>query len=464
MFKQVRFAEISKILALAIPLIISHIAIIGMEVIDTIMAGQASAEDLAGLAIGGNIWLIIEVAMGGLISAITPRIARFHGAKQFADITRDTQQALLMGAFIGLIAMFVMLAIVPFLPLLGTSAQVTEISQGYAQIIAYSLPVSAICWVLFCLLEGHGLMRFVVVSSLVAVSLNLLLDYIFVFGKFGFPALGGVGCAWTTTTIYWFWGLACVIYTARHKQLKAYQIYAKFPRFDWQRWRAILALGIPISLALLAEEGFFSVTALMIAPLGTEPLGAHQITIQVVSLVLMVGLGVGQATAIRVAQSIGKNQHSEQDTTNKSIISSMTSHISAGFSLILFVALVVGIGVFSFRDNLPYLFTQDQAIALISSTIMIFAIPYLLSDALQVWAAQTLRGFEDTKVPMLFQITSYWLIGFPLGYSLGASTFWGENYGVFGFWLGFLAGVMIGSCLLSTRLYFKAKRFNSVTV
>jgi MATE family, multidrug efflux pump len=296
-------------------------------------------------------------------------------------------------------------------------------------------------------MEGHGLMRFVVLSSIAALGLNLLFDYLFVFGKLGFPALGGVGCAWTTTSIYWLWGLACVVYTIKHPLLKNYDIFASWPSVDWSRWRAILSLGLPIALALLAEEGFFNVTALLVAPLGTNPLGAHQITIQVVALILMFGLGIGQATAIRVAHSIGKSQ------TN-----TMVEHIKASFVLIGSISLSVGCLVYLFRDSLPYLFTQDNKIAIISSTIMLLAPIYLVCDAVQIWAAQTLRGFEDTKVPMFIQITSYWLLGFPLGYSLAMTNFWGESYGVYGFWIGFFGGVMFGSCLLCYRLYKKSHK------
>lgn len=449
MFSMQWVDEVRRILHLAIPLIISNIAIIGMEIIDTIMAGQASADDLAGLAIGGNVWLILEVAMGGLISAITPRISRFYGANQSLEIKCDTQQGLLLGALVGTVAMFVMLALVPYLPQLGADPEVTVVAQGYTNVIAYSLPVSGICWVLFCLLEGHSLMRFVVWSSIVAMLLNILFDYIFVFGKFGFPALGGVGCAWTTTSIYWLWGVACVVYTAQHALIKKYKIYASWPRFDWPRWRAILALGIPISLALLAEEGFFNIATLLIAPLGTEALGAHHITIQVVSLVLMFGLGIGQATAIRVARRIGKSQTQE-----------MLEKLMSSFYLVTATSLSVGVGIFVFRENVPHLFTQDISIAAISSTIMLMAPVYLICDVLQIWAAQTLRGFEDTKMPMFIQITSFWLIGFPLAYTLGLTSWWGESYGVYGFWIGFFSGVLIASCLLCSRLYLKAYRFN----
>jgi len=451
MSRQPWMIEIRKILHLAIPLIIANVAMISMEVIDTIMAGQASADDLAGLAIGGNIWVFIEVAMGGLITAITPRIARFYGANQLSEITTETQQALLLGGLIGALATIFTLMIIPFIPLLGASAEVTLIAQGYTEVIAYSLIPSSVIWVLYCLLEGHGLLRFVVLSSLGVVILNIIFDYIFVFGKLGFPAMGGVGCAWTTTTIYMIWAVACIVYVVRHEATSCYQIFANWPKVNWQRWKAILALGLPISMALIAEEGFFNITTLLIAPLGTEPLGAHQITIQIVALVLMIALGIGQATAIFVARSIGRTEFHR-----------MVYHARAGFSLVASIGLVVGMFIFILRSELPMLFTQDLNIAVISTTLMLLAPLFLLSDGIQVWAAQTLRGFEDTKVPMIIQIISYWIIGFPLGYSLGATTFWGENYGIYGFWIGFLSGVFIGSCLLGTRLYLKVHRYKIV--
>jgi len=438
------FAEIHQILRLAVPLIIAHVAYIGMGIIDTMMAGQASGEDLAGLAVGGNIWLIVEVAMGGLLSAMTPRIARFYGAKRFDDITHETRQGLLLGLLVGILTLLAMLAVVPFIPLLGTDTKVTLVAQEYTQIIAYSLPASAVCWVMFCLIEAHGLMRFVVITSLIALALNLVLDYLLVFGKLGLPALGGVGCAWTTTLLYWFWAAACIAYAAKHPRLRSYRIFATLPRFDGKRWRAITALGLPISLSLLAEEGFFSVSALLIAPLGTDALGAHQITIQLVAVVLMLGLGCGQATAIRVAHSIGRAQRQ-----------AVQQHIVAGLGLVITAGLGFGLLVFASRTILPGLFTQDAAIAAISSTIMLLAPLYLVFDVLQVWTAQSLRGFEDTKVPMLMQITAYWIIGFPLGYSLGNTEIWGQSYGIYGFWAGFLGGIMVGGSLLVSRLYYR---------
>ncbi len=253
-----RRAEIVQILKLAVPLIIAHVAMIGMEIIDTVMAGRFSVEDLAGLAVGGNIWLIIEVCMGGFLSALTPRLARFYGAGQHREIIHETQQGLLLGGLTGLLAMAVMLATLPWIPLLGTEPAVTLVARGYIEVIAYSIPASAICWVLFCLIESHGLMRFVVGSSLV-----------------------------------------------------------------------------------------------------------------------MLGLGAGQATAIRVAHSLGRAQAHAQDRA-------VYRHIEGGLNLVVVVGAMAGIGVFAWREQLPLLFTESPGIAAISSTIMSLAPLYLVCDALQV--------------------------------------------------------------------------------
>ena len=380
----------------------------------------------------------------GVICAITPRIARFYGAQDNNEITQEAQQGLILAALLGVIAMFGILLFIDFVENLRANEEVTIIAQGYLSIIAYSMPVSGVCWAVFAILEGHGMMRFVVCSSITAVCLNIVLDYIFVFGKFGAPALGGVGCAWTTTIIYWLWGFSALIYLVRHRALKHYAVFTQWRGVILSRWKAILALGTPISLALLAEEGFFNITTLMIAPLGTEALGAHQITIQILAIVSMVGFGVGQATAIRVAHSIGKKD-----------IDDMYTNLKVGAMMVFCFSVVVGIFVFWGRDMLPMLFTQDSSIALISTAIMFFAPFYLIADVLHIWAAQSLRGFEDTKVPMLLQVFSYWMVGFPLGYSLAITELWGTSYGIYGFWAGLATGVSLGGVLLCSRLYAK---------
>ena len=438
--------EIRRILQLAIPLIIANIAILGMEVVDTAMAGQVSAFDLAGLAVGANIWLMCEMALGGIMTAVTPRIARFRGANKPSEITHEVQQGILLGVGIGVILTVILLLLVPYIPLIGAEPEVTVIAQEYATIIAFSLPVSCVLWVVFGLAEGHEMTRFAVLSSLVALGLNAIFDYIFVFGKLGFPKMGGVGCAITTTVIYWLWAAACLIYANTNSTLKAYKILHNWPAIDWKRWGAILALGLPVGMSLLAEEGFFSFSTLLIAPLGAVTLGAHQITLQIATLALMLSLGVGQATAIRAANSLGR-----EDFIRVKV------QIVCGLQIVLLVSLSLGLLTYLGNRFIPALFSNDASIVVISSSLLLFGPIFLLFDALLVWAAQTLRGFEDTRVPMLFQLSAYWMLGFPLGYSLGRTEFWGQSFGLYGFWGGLLFGVALCSLLMGSRLAAKAR-------
>ncbi|MEM7359410.1 MAG: MATE family efflux transporter [Pseudomonadota bacterium] len=438
--------EMLRILRLAIPLIIANVAMLGMEVVDTAMAGQVSAIDLAGLAVGANIWLMCEMALGGIMTAVMPRVAHFRGAGEPGEITHEVQQGILMGVSIGVLLNVILLALVPYIPLIGAEPEVTEIAQKYTTIIAFSLPISAVIWVVFGMAEGHEMTDFAVASSLVALTLNAIFDYIFVFGKLGFPQMGGVGCAITTTVIYWLWGASCLIYAHRNKVLKSYHILTRWPGIDLKRWGAILALGLPIGTSLLAEEGFFSFSTLLIAPLGAVTLGAHQVTFQIVALALMLSLGVGQATAIRAANSLGRKEFDHARL-----------QVFCGLAIVIGISLSLGAVTHFGNMTIPKLFSNDNTIVLLSGSLLLFAPIFLLFDAMLVWAAQTLRGFQDTKVPMMFQISAYWFIGFPLGYTLGRTELWGKSYGIYGFWGGLFCGIALCSMLMAIRLVIKTR-------
>jgi len=443
-------SEARQILRLGIPLIVAHVAMVGLEVIDTMMAGQVSTNDLAGLAIGVNIWLVIELFMGGWISATTARFARFHGAKQTKEVRQEAQQTMLMAFLIGCLAMFLIWSIVPLIPHLGASEEVSLVAQHYLKTIAWGMPASGLIWVALCLCEGCGDTRLSMFSSLTVLALNVVLDYVFVFGKFGFPALGAVGCAWTTMVIYFLWMLMCFYYILKHPKFKQLGIFSQFSGLDLKRWKVIFLLGLPISVSLLAEEGFFSVSALIIASQGSIPLGAHQITLQIAALVLMCSLGIGQATAIRMSNSMGAQNFSQA-----------LGQAKVGMLLCLTLVAVVGSIIGFFPAATLSLFTSDESIVSVSLLMLMYAPLFLLFDSAQVCAAQVLRSFEDTTVPMLIQVSGYWLLGFPLAYSLGATQVWGRSYGVYGFWLGFFAGVCVSAFFLCWRL---RKRLLSLAV
>lgn len=434
--------EAKAILNLAVPLAVAHIAMVGMEVIDTIVAGQYSAQDLAGLAMGGNIWLILVLFMVGVLGAVLPRMARFHGADDKDNVVGEIQQGLILSVSLGFMMTALSWIIPGWLPALGAGDAETGIAQGYLKIIGLGFPAIGVFIVIMNLLESHSLTRFIALSSLCILPLNLLLDYVFVFGIGPFEGMGGVGCAITSASLYAVWTIALCVYAVKHPKLKAYRFYKRWPGIDVARIKAILGLGLPIGLMLLAEEGYFNISALLIAPLGVSSMGAHQITIQVAALVLMVGLCIGQATAIRASQSIGR-----QDTAG------VSQQLSAGLGMIVVFSLVSGLLIMFWHQRVPALFVRDATVIALSAAMLVFAPLFFFFDALQVWCIQVLRGFQDTRMPMVIQLTAYWVIGFPLGYSLGLTDIWGEQYGVFGFWAGFMCGVLLSALFQSRRLY-----------
>ncbi len=434
--------EAKAILNLAVPLAVAHIAMVGMEVIDTIVAGQYSARDLAGLAMGGSIWLILVLFMVGLLGAVLPRMARFYGADDPENVTAEVQQGMILALALGVLMTVFSWLIPNWLPGLGAGETETRIAQGYIRIIGLGFPAIGVFIVIMNFLESHGLTRFIALTSLLILPLNLLLDYLFVFGIGPFEGMGGVGCAVTSASLYGIWTVALCVYAAKHPKLKGYRFYQRWPGIDFSRIKAILGLGLPIGLMLLAEEGYFNISALLIAPLGISSMGAHQITIQVAALVLMVGLCIGQATAIRTSHSIGR-----QDTRG------VTRQLKTGLAMVLVFSLVSGLLIMVWHQAVPSLFVRDAAVIALSSAMLVFAPLFFFFDALQVWCIQVLRGFQDTRMPMMIQLTAYWVIGFPLGYSLGLTDLWGEQYGVFGFWAGFMCGVLLSALFQARRLY-----------
>lgn len=436
-----RLEDTNQIVRLGIPLIIGHLAVLGMSVIDTLMAGQVSAIDLAGLAVGSNIWFILVMTLGGLLSACTPRIAHFYGAGRSEDIRLEMHQSAWLALGLGIAACLFLVSVVPYLYLLGAEPEVTAIASDYLQVIALSVPGVCMFNSLRSLCEGTGSTRVIMVITLLALPVNMLVDYLLLFGKFGFPELGSVGCAWATTVIYYLMLLLGLVYVASKPHMKQLRLFDRFSGPDIKRLRAILALGLPICLSFAAEEAFFNISALSVAPLGAVSLGAFQILIDVALMVLMVSLGLGQATCIKVAQSLGagKPERARLMCRNSLLI-------------VIGVTLVLGILMSVFRVSLMDLFSENESVALLGASLILFAPLYLTLDACQIYCITVLRGYGDVRKPLMLQLIAYWGLGFPIGYSLAHTDFWSVNLGVYGFWIGFLVAVLVGTGLFSWRL------------
>lgn len=428
------------IIRLAAPLILGQMAVVGMTVTDIYVAGQVNADTLAALQLGGSIWSMINLLVIGIMIANSPIIGNYWGAGQLEKVRDQFQQALWLALPIGLVVVAAVLAGISALNVLNISDNVYNIAAGYLSpfvITGFMFPAFFAFRTTF---EGMGDTRPVLIFNSAAFILNGVLDYVLVFGHFGFPALGGIGAAWATVVVMAFLLTCMALYGRFARPVRSIDLYRNIrgPRLSSQL--EMLRLGIPIALNIAAEFSFFAIIPFMIAHLGAEVVGAHAIAINIDSLAFMIPLGIAQALTIKVAHAQGSN---DPKIARKLCI--------VGFKLVITLGVVVSASKVIFRHDLANLFSANSEVQLLAANLFLFAAALGIFDCLQMACSGALRGYKDTKVPLVIQVTAFWIIAFPIAYSLALTNYWGEPLGVYGFWIGTVIAASIAAASLLVR-------------
>lgn len=430
----------SDLLRLAGPLMLGQLAVVGMTVTDIYMAGQVGADTLAALQLGGSIWAMISLLVIGIMIGNSPIIGNFWGAGQSEKVRFQFQQGLWLSLPMSIAVCCAILLGVQLLGSLDISPEVYRIARGYLLpylITGFMFPAFFAFRSSF---EGIGDIRPVMIFNAMAFFLNAILDYILVFGKLGFPAMGGIGAAWATTVVMTFLLVAMAAYGRYASNMKRLQLYQKFAAPSAAAIAGILRLGIPIALMIAAEVGFFAIIPMMIAHLGANVLGAHAITNNLDSLAYMIPLGLGQALTIKVSHAMGRG-----DPLDARQI------CLTGFKLVFVLALILGSIKILLRHDFAEMFSPEPEVQIIAVSLFFFSAALGCFDSMQMAASGALRGYKDARVPLIIQIIAFWVIAFPIAYSLALTDFWGEPIGVYGFWIG----LVIAACLASMMMLYR---------
>ena len=432
--------DASDLLRLAGPLMLGQIAVVGMTVTDIYMAGQVSANDLAALQLGGSIWAMISLLVIGIMIGNSPIIGHLWGANQLDRVRFQFQQGLWLSLPMGIAVCGAILLGLALLGQLDISDEVYRIAKGYLLpylITGFMFPAF---FAFRATYEGIGDIRPVMLFNCLAFVLNAILDYILVFGYLGFPAMGGIGAAWATTVVMFFLLLAMVVYGLKAKNIKKLQLYQQFSAPSRTAIAGILRLGIPISLTIAAEIGFFAIIPMLIAHLGANVLGAHAITNNLDSLAYMIPLGIGQALTIKVSHAQGR-----MDPLAARRI------CVTGFKLVFLCALILGSLKILLRYDFAAIFSPVAEVQVIAASLFFFSAALGCFDSLQMSCSGALRGYKDARGPLIIQVIAFWVIAFPIAYSLALTDFWGEPMGVYGFW----AGLIIASSIASLSMLYR---------
>ncbi len=440
-------SELKGLLLLAVPIMIAQLSYAAMGFVDTVMAGQVSARDLAAVALGNSLWVPVFLLMTGILLATTPKVAQRFGAQQFTEIAPLVHQALWLALLVGVLSGLALWHAEPVLHLMKVEASLIELSMGYLRAVACGFPAIALFHVLRCYSDGLGLPRPTMVLAVLGLLLNIPLNYIFIYGKFGVPAMGGVGCGWATSLVMLATLLGMLIWV---NWAPAYRQFRLLRRFDWPQLAIIqrlLHVGMPIGISVFAESSIFAVIALLIGSMGATMVAGHQIALNFSSLVFMIPYSLGMAVTVRVGHALGSGVPREARFA-----------AGVGMGAALTYACLSSSAMLLMRDSIAQIYTADLAVIAVAGSLLIYSAIFQFSDAIQVTAAGALRGYQDTRVAMLITLFAYWGIGLPVGYCLGLSEQCGVPSGPQGLWQGLVVGLSSAALLLGIRLARSARK------
>ena len=443
-------AQAKALLRLGGPLMVNNLAVAGMNFADAVMAGSLGAKELAAVAVGGSFWFLGFSLSLGILMAISPIVARHFGAGNFDLIGRYTRQGIYLSVLMGIpIILMGQFAAAPLLEKFGIDPEFRDLTVGYVGAITWGAPGIFIFLALRFTTEGVGHTRPIMFTSVFALVCNVFLNYVLMFGHFGAPALGAVGCGYASAISMWIVMVALGGYVMFNSHYRPFHIFSRLAPLRLSAFREIIYLGLPIAITITAEAGLFSAVSILMGTRGTEITAAHQIAINFASTMFMVPLALSAATTILVGQQIGAGKFKEAR-----IGGAVGIMLCAGFMFLSAAFLLI------FRNTIVGFYTDDAAVTGIAISLLLMATLFQVADGVQIGAAGALRGYKDTSVPMVINIGAFWVLAFPLAY-LAAITYQAPpNY----VWAAFVVGLGVAATLLTWRFSRLSRRAVMQTV
>ncbi|WP_019531214.1 MATE family efflux transporter [Dasania marina] len=439
--------EASKLLTLSAPILIGQLAITGMGATDTIMAGNYSATDLAAIAIGQSFWLPTLLFLVGFFTATTSLIAHAFGANNTSTIKALFGQSLLWAAILSPLGIVLLNNASPLIALLKLEPELSQICADYLTALSYGLPGGAAFLVMRSLSEGMGKTRPVMLIQLITFATNIPLNYMFIYGRWGAPELGGVGCGYASAIALWLQCLLGLLLINKLSIFRSLQLFSDRISLQAAVFKRICALGVPIAFTFLAEVILFSIIALIIAPLGTVVIAGHQIALSVSALTFMIPLSVGIATTISAGQQLGAQRQAQANLVCRT-----------GLGLILITSSTMMLIILWLKADVAGLYSNNDSVIGIASSLLVFAAIYQIPDAVQICMASALRAYQDTRIPLLVVLFAYWAISVPLGWALSFGKFGLTPLGAKGMWIGLVCGLSLAALMLGWRYIIISRR------
>jgi len=429
--------EFRALLTLAGPLIVNNLAIAGIHFADAVMAGRIGAETLAAVAIGGSIWFFGFTICLGILMAISPIAARHYGAGNPELIGRYTRQGIYFALIIAVIIIVAFHFLVgDALGAIGIDPGFRGLTESYVLAIAWGAPGIFVFLALRFTTEGIGETKPIMYASVASLVINVFLNWVLMFGNLGAPALGATGCGIASAVTMWLMMIGLGIYMYRAKKYAPLKIFARVGKFRPESVKEILVLGVPIAVTITAEAGLFNAVSVLMGTRGAAIAAAHQVAINFAMTSFMIPLALSAAITIRVGHALGAGNPSAARFSGAIglIICALFMTCSAAFMLM-------------FRDTVVLIYTNDPAVTSIAVSLLLAAAIFQIGDGVQIGAAGALRGYKDTRFPMVINVFAYWVLAFPLAY-MAAVTYKAPPVYT---WGAFIVGLWVAAVLLTWR-------------
>lgn len=429
------------------PMLVGQLASMGMMVADTVLAGRYGTEDLAAVAVGSGVHISVVFAFVGIVQAVAPIAAHQYGAREFARLPGTLQQGLWLALLLAVPGMALLLFPDPLLALSGMPPEVEAKTRLYLNTSAWAIP-AALCYrTMYGFINALGRPRVLMAIQVAGACLHVPLTWALINGHLGTPPLGAQGCALSTVVVVWVALVNSSLYLAFSAGLRRFRLFA-----DWQRPRRaalgeILRLGLPMGFSNFVEITSFTLIALLVATLGPTVVAGHRIVANIAAVCYMLPLSLGIATLVLVGQAAGaRNWRLAQASARVGTVIAAT------------VSTLLGIGLWAGARPLVALATKDDAVRDLALALVGYIAIYQFFDAVQTVAAQALRGYKVTFLPMFVHVLCFWGIGLAGGYLLAyhglALPGWqAAPMGVAGFWLASVVATVLVAGLLGWLLH-----------
>jgi MATE family multidrug resistance protein len=430
-------------LSIAYPIMLGQLGHILVALADNLMVGQLGPEQLAAVSLGNSL-VFIALSIGiGFSFAITPLVAEADGAGNVKKGKLHFHHGIIMCAVNGVLLFLALLVAKPLLGMLDQPEEVVQLAIPYLEIVALSMIPLMIFQAFKQFADGLSQTRFAMYATLLANVVNVIFNYLLIYGIWMFPRLEVEGAAWGTLLSRFFMLGLLVFLLSRKQKFKPYLHFNSFADIQWSEFRELLRLGFPTALQMLFEVAIFTAAIFLSGILGTNAQAANQIALNLASMTFMIAVGLGVTATIRVGNQKGKSDFPNLRRIAFSI-----------FIQVFLIEAVFALGFILLKDFLPPFYIDNPEVIFLASQLLVVAALFQLSDGVQVTILGALRGLQDVNIPTVICFIAYWIIGFPISWFMGKEAQMGSQ----GIWVGLLAGLTASAIMLYFRFNYLTKK------